>query len=261
MLVSALAPQPSPVGQDVEIQEIQLRGQWIEAEVLRMMPDGQSVQVRIRQNGRSQAGVAPLRSVRIPNRMTPATPLPPAAPRRPTVSFQPFIQTVDVVIDDENVWTRQTQTGPPPVLFSKEGQSTQQAASQYEKPVLEMFEKTNLPPRLVRPKFLAGWASHSSASAGRSRRIDLCEASIVDLALRRRSSEDGFMTDTSMDRGRVHVTSLQLQGEKDGAAPLSPAEGLAAMWQLAVDAWAFCGEDVAQSRFQRHVVRVVRGRG
>jgi len=37
-------------------------------------------------------------------------------------------------------------------------------------------------------------------------------------------------------------------------ARLSPGERLGMMWQLAVDAWAFAGEDVTQSRLSRHVV-------
>jgi hypothetical protein len=32
------------------------------------------------------------------------------------------------------------------------------------------------------------------------------------------------------------------------------------MWQLAVDAWAFKGDALAESRLPRHVVRLVRRR-
>jgi hypothetical protein len=48
---------------------------------------------------------------------------------------------------------------------------------------------------------------------------------------------------------------------------LSPAEGLGAMWQLTLDAWALKlaaeGEEAAErynalSRLQRHIVRIVR---
>lgn len=46
-------------------------------------------------------------------------------------------------------------------------------------------------------------------------------------------------------------------------SPLPPAEGLAMMWPLALDAWAIKTaaegqQDDAQSRLQRHVVRLVR---
>jgi hypothetical protein len=39
----------------------------------------------------------------------------------------------------------------------------------------------------------------------------------------------------------------------------SPAQRVSMMWQLAVDAWAFTGESVGESRLQRDVVRVFRG--
>ncbi len=39
----------------------------------------------------------------------------------------------------------------------------------------------------------------------------------------------------------------------------SPAQRVAMMWQLAVDAWAFKGETVGESRLQRDTVRVLRG--
>jgi len=41
----------------------------------------------------------------------------------------------------------------------------------------------------------------------------------------------------------------------------TPAERLAMMWQLTLDAWAFTGASDAQSRLQRHVVRLVRRGG
>ena len=44
-------------------------------------------------------------------------------------------------------------------------------------------------------------------------------------------------------------------------AGLEGVQRLAMMWQLALDAWAFKGErEHAESRLQRHVVRIHRGR-
>jgi hypothetical protein len=62
------------------------------------------------------------------------------------------------------------------------------------------------------------------------------------------------------NRDQVRITSLSEQGKDADYAHLTPAERIGLMWGLAVDAWAFLGEDVAESRFQRHVVRVIRGR-
>ena len=36
----------------------------------------------------------------------------------------------------------------------------------------------------------------------------------------------------------------------------TPADRLAMMWQLTLDAWAFAGERVAESRLPRHIVRI-----
>lgn len=41
---------------------------------------------------------------------------------------------------------------------------------------------------------------------------------------------------------------------------LTPAERLDMMWQLAIDAWSFKGEPIAESRLPRHIVRVHRGK-
>jgi hypothetical protein len=41
----------------------------------------------------------------------------------------------------------------------------------------------------------------------------------------------------------------------------TPEECLNMMWQLAVDAWAFMGVDVAESEFQRHIVHIRRPEG
>jgi hypothetical protein len=46
----------------------------------------------------------------------------------------------------------------------------------------------------------------------------------------------------------------------DGSAVVTPEEGLGMMWPLALDTWAFMKETHAESRLQRHVVRVIRGK-
>lgn len=38
------------------------------------------------------------------------------------------------------------------------------------------------------------------------------------------------------------------------------AQRIGAMWQLALDAWAFKGEPVAEPRLPRHATRLLRGR-
>lgn len=63
------------------------------------------------------------------------------------------------------------------------------------------------------------------------------------------------------DRMRVRVIRRREDGSSRDVAELEPAERLAVMWRLACDAWAFMKETAhAESRLQRHVVRVHRGR-
>jgi hypothetical protein len=47
------------------------------------------------------------------------------------------------------------------------------------------------------------------------------------------------------------------EGELD-LRETTPAERLGMMWQLALDAWAFKGEVIAEPRLPRHVVRLMR---
>jgi hypothetical protein len=61
---------------------------------------------------------------------------------------------------------------------------------------------------------------------------------------------------------RRHDLHDPASSRHDDVAELSPAERIGMMWQLALDAWAFKGETLhAESRLQRHVVRVHRRGG
>ena len=48
------------------------------------------------------------------------------------------------------------------------------------------------------------------------------------------------------------------QAEDEYWAAFTPAQRVAMMWQLALDAWAFRGERSAESRLPRSVVRIHR---
>lgn len=64
-----------------------------------------------------------------------------------------------------------------------------------------------------------------------------------------------------MDNNRsiIRVSHLQDQGTEDDLRNTTAEERWGMMWQLAVDAWAFKGEQVDESSFRRDVVRVIRG--
>ena len=59
---------------------------------------------------------------------------------------------------------------------------------------------------------------------------------------------------------RVRISKLADQGTETDLQDMTPAERIAMVWPLTVEAWAFKGEDVRESRLQRHVVRFVRGK-
>ncbi|HEY0428171.1 MAG TPA: hypothetical protein VGC76_10350 [Pyrinomonadaceae bacterium] len=56
----------------------------------------------------------------------------------------------------------------------------------------------------------------------------------------------------------VRVRKTSLKEETDDLKNTTPAERWAMMWQLALDAWAFKGEPVAEPGLQRHIIRVYR---
>jgi len=58
----------------------------------------------------------------------------------------------------------------------------------------------------------------------------------------------------------VRKTTLSQQDEDPELANTTAAERLGMMWQLTLDAWAFTGDPVAESRLPRHLVRVLRRR-
>ena len=64
---------------------------------------------------------------------------------------------------------------------------------------------------------------------------------------------------TENQRGPIRVLSVHEQRDHVDVAQLTPEQRVDMMWQLALDAWAFKGDTRnAESRLQRHVVRVCR---
>lgn len=59
----------------------------------------------------------------------------------------------------------------------------------------------------------------------------------------------------------IQIRKATLKEETDELKNTTPQERWAMMWQLALDAWAFKGEPVAESRLQRNIVRVYRREG
>ena len=64
-----------------------------------------------------------------------------------------------------------------------------------------------------------------------------------------------------MDRSHVEISTLDRQGSELLPASASPADCIGMVWPLTLDAWAFKDASIAESRFQRHAVCVVRSEG
>ena len=56
----------------------------------------------------------------------------------------------------------------------------------------------------------------------------------------------------------IRISKLQDQDRPEDLQSTTPVQRLDMMWQLAIDAWAFKGESVAELRLPRHIVRVLR---
>jgi hypothetical protein len=59
----------------------------------------------------------------------------------------------------------------------------------------------------------------------------------------------------------IRIQRLDEQGNENDLESTTPVERLEMMWQLALNAWAFKGEDIAEQRLPRNVVRVLRREG
>ncbi|MCI0335364.1 MAG: hypothetical protein L0228_19320 [Planctomycetes bacterium] len=63
---------------------------------------------------------------------------------------------------------------------------------------------------------------------------------------------------TDNNRQIERLSKLSDQGKEDDLRGTTIEERWNMMWQLAVDAWAMKGENVAEREFQRHVERLER---
>lgn len=84
--------------------------------------------------------------------------------------------------------------------------------------------------------------------------VHLAEDQFVEL-----DKQEGTQNHSETSDRTVRVSTLAQQGTENDLRHMTPAERIGIMWQLAIDAWAFKGEDVAESRLPRHVTHIKRG--
>jgi len=61
-----------------------------------------------------------------------------------------------------------------------------------------------------------------------------------------------------VSKRNIQVRKTSFKNEADDLKNTTPEQRWAMMWQLALDAWAFKGEPIAESKPQRNIVRVFR---
>ncbi len=62
----------------------------------------------------------------------------------------------------------------------------------------------------------------------------------------------------SVEGKKLEISQLADQDKHDDLFATTPAQRIQMMWQLALDAWAFKGDRIAELRLPRHIVRVLR---
>ena len=62
----------------------------------------------------------------------------------------------------------------------------------------------------------------------------------------------------SVEAKELRISRLADQDKYDDLFTTTPAQRIKMMWQLALDAWAFKGDTIAELRLPRHIVRVLR---
>jgi hypothetical protein len=62
----------------------------------------------------------------------------------------------------------------------------------------------------------------------------------------------------SVETKELRISRLADQDKYDDLFTTTPAQRIEMMWQLALDAWAFKGDTIAELRLPRHIVRVLR---
>jgi hypothetical protein len=62
------------------------------------------------------------------------------------------------------------------------------------------------------------------------------------------------------NRSIVKLKHLSDESLRLDPEPVAPGEGLAMIWRLTLDNWSFMKGNHAESRLQRHVGRLVRGK-
>jgi hypothetical protein len=73
-----------------------------------------------------------------------------------SASFAPFVSTLTLKVGEKTAWQSGTSTGAPPIVRLKQGEAVQNEVDKWQNPRPEFFEKVEIPPRIIDPKYKSG---------------------------------------------------------------------------------------------------------
>jgi hypothetical protein len=83
-----------------------------------------------------------------------------------SVSLTPYVSELQVLVGKDVAWQSGTQSGAPPVMMLRSGQTAQGEVDKWQRPSPEFFENTNVPENIMDPKFKFGFGTTSITNRG-----------------------------------------------------------------------------------------------
>jgi hypothetical protein len=76
-----------------------------------------------------------------------------------SVTITPHFSKIVIDVEGKIAWQSGTSTGPPPILFLREGQTAQSEANKWNQPQPSFFDRVDIPKEILDPKFNKGLGS------------------------------------------------------------------------------------------------------
>ena len=83
-----------------------------------------------------------------------------------SVTVAPFYSTLKLMVGDKQAWYGGTSTGPPPVIFLREGQTAQGEVDKWQHPNVAFFDTVSIPDRIMDPAKRSGLGSTQVTNRG-----------------------------------------------------------------------------------------------
>ena len=177
-------------------------------------------------------------------------------------------QSVVAAVSRQRARRRRTAVAPPPVVTADFGRPRSGPAEAGPHDGADALTRARSPCRTCRPPSTRTvspvmWGCEALDVVPRLTPGDGHQGVLPSVSGEAWKIRPGYNTGRMPARTTVVATLFRSveaheRADRDYWRSRAPAERLAMMWQLALDAWAFAGDRGAQSRLPRHVVRVHR---